>query len=409
MKPIITFFASLITASLPCAAEVISSTVVAPGEDGGNYYRIPAVVKGSDGSLIAVYDWRGDYNNDINHNGAPTGRIKLMTKRSMDNGVTWSTQSELLPGFIGEHEHGDAALVVDPRDPDHIVCCMAIDACYMVDGGKIFVAHSTDNGETWGAPEEMNITNRPDWDNAFVASGKMLAMSNGDIMCVVMGRIGEVSELYALRSTDGGHTCEITGTTRAGNESKLAELPSGTLLMSIRNPGRHIFATSDDGGATWTQNYSTIAESGVNSAITSVKAPDGSDHLLLSIATAATQRAVLAVYESDNLKKWKRALILHDESAAYSDIIDIDDEHVGVFAEVADGTSTQYTLKFYLIDKSDIFPSDENVIDEVTVETASDALPEYFNMQGQRVDPGNAHQGVYVERQGDIVTKVSRR
>lgn len=407
MKNIVLILATVF-AALSVSAAVTQTDVVVPGEDGGNFYRIPAIVKTSDGKLLAVYDWRGDYNNDIRQNGAPAGRVRLMKKVSMDNGATWSGQSELLPGFLNAHEHGDAALVADGFRAGHLVCCMAVDAFYGLDGGRIFVSHSYDNGDTWTLPKEMNIDNRPDWKAVFVASGKMLSTRDGAIMCVALGRTASEEMLYVLKSTDGGIHWTVTGTTEAGNESKLVEMPDGSLLMSIRNPRSHQFATSTDGGVTWTRFSSTITESGINSALITCADPSGADRLVLSIATHPTQRAVLALYRGSDPETWEPVMTLHEGLAAYSDIIDLGDGRIGVLAEVIDGNAAGYTLRFYAVDDKDIFPAGElPATPACDVDTCS---MEYFDLHGSRVGgAATLSGGIYIERRGQTVSKIAVR
>ena len=171
-----------------CLAATTETTIAAPGDGGCDYYRIPAVVKAKDNRLIAVYDWRGSSNDDIQAGSDKSKRVKLMKRMSDDGGKTWTAQEELFPQFINQREHGDAALVHDLSQTGHIVCAMAADAYYGKSGGKILVSHSYDNGVTWETPAEMKITNKPAWTSAFVASGNMLYTSDGAIMCVVLGK-----------------------------------------------------------------------------------------------------------------------------------------------------------------------------------------------------------------------------
>ncbi|MBQ3576092.1 MAG: exo-alpha-sialidase, partial [Coprobacter sp.] len=60
-----------------------SEYVYEMNENGSKYYRIPALVKASDGSLVAIADKRGDALGDL------PNVISIVAKRSTDNGKTW--------------------------------------------------------------------------------------------------------------------------------------------------------------------------------------------------------------------------------------------------------------------------------------------------------------------------------
>lgn len=60
-----------------------SVEVFISGEDGYHTYRIPAIIRAEDGSLLAFAEGRRGGQGD-------SGDIDLVLKRSTDGGVTWS-------------------------------------------------------------------------------------------------------------------------------------------------------------------------------------------------------------------------------------------------------------------------------------------------------------------------------
>jgi hypothetical protein len=60
-------------------------TVFSRGEDGYHTYRIPSIIQGSDGTLVAIVEGRRDSSSDPGG-----GHIDLVYKLSHDGGRTWS-------------------------------------------------------------------------------------------------------------------------------------------------------------------------------------------------------------------------------------------------------------------------------------------------------------------------------
>ena len=72
-------------------------------EAGSKYYRIPALVKAKDGSLVAIADKRGDALGDL------PNIITIVSKRSTDGGKTWSDMSIVAQGdTVAKCGYGDA-------------------------------------------------------------------------------------------------------------------------------------------------------------------------------------------------------------------------------------------------------------------------------------------------------------
>lgn len=80
-----------------------------------NGYRIPAIVKTSQGTLIALTDFRTQPGLDIGWNGSdPNLHIDYAYKVSYDNGNTWTEEKRFTPTGIGKDQISDAALLHDP-------------------------------------------------------------------------------------------------------------------------------------------------------------------------------------------------------------------------------------------------------------------------------------------------------
>ena len=96
------------------------------GESGSQFYRIPALVKAADGALVAIADKRGEALGDL------PNIITIVSKRSTDNGKTWSDMSIVAQGdTIGKCGYGDAVPVPAsaPAGLPWRYCCRTSKGC----------------------------------------------------------------------------------------------------------------------------------------------------------------------------------------------------------------------------------------------------------------------------------------
>ncbi|MGN6510889.1 MAG: sialidase family protein, partial [Chitinophaga sp.] len=177
----------LFIACLPAWAQV---TVYESGKEGYRSFRIPAIVKLPDGTLLAFAEGRVGDANDF-------GDIDIVLKKSKDNGKTWGPLQVVADNK--NMQAGNPAPVVDLTDPAH-------------PRGRVFLFYNTgnnhesevrkgnglreawyvasaDGGLTWDAP--VNITamvHRPkqapynfseDWRCFFNTPGHAMQFTRG--------------------------------------------------------------------------------------------------------------------------------------------------------------------------------------------------------------------------------------
>ncbi len=112
MKGIIKSVTLLIILFICCTrlfAQSKAIPVFVSGSEGYKSFRIPAIVKAKNGDLLAFCEGR------IN-GGSDFGNIKIVLKRSNDEGKTWSALQ-----IVASNENlhaGNSAPVVDLTDPD---------------------------------------------------------------------------------------------------------------------------------------------------------------------------------------------------------------------------------------------------------------------------------------------------
>lgn len=329
--------------------EEIRTLVFKGGDFDSKYYRIPAIVTAKDGSLVAIADKR------IEHNGDLPAKIDIVSRRSTDNGKTWSeyitvAENDSIGGC------GDAAVVVDEKTGDILAIFSHGNGLWQDSPAHITVVRSQDNGLTWGEMLDINpqiYTEDPeDTDKinvtaGFASSGHALQLNDGRIMfALVTRKAGEDQfKVYAVYSDDGGETWQVSKTPGSldGDESKIVELADGTLIMSVRNryrdkkyDNRRLFSYSYDRGETWTEEMTPvmdIIDPACNGDIIRYTY-DGNDILLQSVPGSPNKRENVTIYASTDGGKtfpYKKQIV--DVPSGYSSMTVLPDGQIGILIE----------------------------------------------------------------------------
>src|SRR5690606_24703914 len=172
---------ALLLASIAGFAQGNAVTVFESGQEGYQSFRIPAIIRLSDGDLLAFAEGR------VN-GAADFGHVNIVMKKSKDNGRTWGKLQVV--AINDTLQAGNAAPVVDLTDPAY-------------PKGRIFLFYNTgdkpegeirkgsgtrevwyktsvDGGTTWSAP--VNITaqvKKPDWRSYANTPGHAMQFSCG--------------------------------------------------------------------------------------------------------------------------------------------------------------------------------------------------------------------------------------
>ncbi len=323
------------------------SLVFNMGDFGSRFYRIPGLALAKDGAIIAVADRRIETMSDL------PGKIDVVARRSTDNGRTWSQYI-----MVAEHDstggYGDPAIVTDRRNGNIIVISTHGNGLWQQTPGHISISRSVDNGLTWLPPVDINpqilttdsLGKQPiKCCSAFASSGRALQLKNGRIIFALVTRQPGVEgfPVYAVYSDDSGHTWHVSKNpaTLDGDESKIVELPDGTLLMSIRNrwgegryDGKRIFSRSTNHGRTWSAPQpGTLHASACNGSIIRYR-HDGNDVLLHSVPAPGAYRENVTIYmSSDNGINWVPTHRVVRAPSAYSEMLQLSDGSLGIITE----------------------------------------------------------------------------
>lgn len=319
-----------------------------PTENGSAHYRIPAIVRLSNGHLVAAIDKRKTTDYDL------PADIDVEVKISRDNGKSWSAPITVARG-TPQHGFGDAAMATDGRNIYMVMVAGSGLWFYPSSAEKplqMYISQSHDGGRTWTTPRE--ITNEVYTDRypngGFFGSGNGIVTSRGRIAFVAALRTDEkwggTMDNVMVYSDDRGATWHTSPVARHdGDEAKIIELASGELLISSRNrawkPTPRTYVTSPDHGTTWSKPmvWEDLVGNACNTALARYSLADGkgSKNILLHTLIEAKDRTNLRIYLSeDEGKTWPIGNTICSGEAAYSEICILPDGTIGIISEEDD-------------------------------------------------------------------------
>lgn len=341
-----------------------SVDVFTSGNEGYDTFRIPAVVRAADGSLLAFAEGRVGGRGD-------SGNIDLVLRRSVDDGRSW-TPLQVVWDDEG-NTCGNPCPVLDATTGRlHLLMTrnLGIDHESMIinqtsTGTRtVWVATSDDHGVTWSKPVEItSTTKRPDWTWYATGPGNGIQLRSGEHagrLMVPCDHIEAGTKKYfshVIVSDDHGVSWRLAGRTPTDqvNECAVAELTDGSLLLNMRNYDRskrtRAQSRSSDGGATWSaiERHPGLPEPICQA---SMIATDEGARLVFSNPASSDGRVAMTVRSSDDGGRgWSEGLLLHAGPSAYSSLVLLDGGQVGCLFECGAGHPYE-RIRFTRIDPS---------------------------------------------------------
>lgn len=388
MKHIFGVLSWLLCSAIIVKAQRYSATVFESGKEGHKSYRIPAIIKLPDNTLLAFCEGRVNGAGDF-------GDINIVMKHSNDGGKTWSSLITVVDA--DSLQAGNPAPVVDSTDP-------------LYPKGRVFLFYNTgnnhegevrkgkglrevwyitsvDGGNSWSKP--VNITlqvHRPmqpginaaynfkeDWRSYANTPGHALQINEGNYR----GRIyvaanhsagnpkAKFEDYYAhgYYTDDHGVTFHLSETINipGGNEATAAAISNNGLLLNARNQKgdvkARIVARSNDGGATWVSVGfdKNLPDPVCEGSLLNIGSKKGKQWLAFCNAADTAQRNNLTLRISeDEGRSWKQNIMVdrsddkNIDYTAYSDLVLINKKNIGVLYE----KDNYKTIMFTVIDFS---------------------------------------------------------
>ena len=305
-------------------------------QEGISCYRIPAIVTAPNGDLIAAIDERVPGCGDLKW----SKDINLIVRRSSDNGKTWSGIEKVVDFPYGESA-SDPSMIVDKVTGDIFMFYNYMNLETEKDIYYLHVVKSTDNGKTWGKPEDItDQIAKPEWkkDFKFITSGRGIQTRSGKLLHTM---VNLNSGLHLFGSDDHGKTWYFIDTpVLPADESKVIQLADGSLMINARvnGKGMRYVHTSKDEGKTWETNpVPELIDPGCNASIIRYTSKeDGYDknRIIFSNAQSAKGRVNMSVRISyDEGKTWSKGKTVYEGSSAYSSLTIMENGEIGLFFE----------------------------------------------------------------------------
>ena len=310
------------------------------GKEGSTpiYWRIPSIVRLTDGGLWAFTDKRYWKETDLGNGNDDPHKIEIYGIQSSDNGATWDPSAVVLQSNLNVSDDkeylyafGDAGTVVDRESGKMLM--MAASGKHGVFSttttGRPFVTRSVFDNNKWtttNVSDQFYGPNNAYGTHLFVTSGRIIQSTiykKGTYYRLYAGVcVVNKSASYVVYSDDFGETWHYLGGSENipvsdGDECKVEELPNGDILLQTRRrtggTGRYFnvyhFSDLAKGEGNWQASAVTSGASNVsgqtyasqcNGELLLVPAKRASDNkqtyvLLLSVP-ASSDRSNICIY-----------------------------------------------------------------------------------------------------------------
>ena len=328
-------------------------TIFQGDTDGVDTYRIPGAATTPTGAIVVAAEQRTLSPLDSDPHS-------LVSRRSTDGGRTWGAKAEVAPVLT----EGVGCI---PSDPVLLAPATGPTAGEVLiihhcrEGSGLRISRSSDDGASWSPPEPLGLATTPQVPQSVIdrfrpgpGHGVELTVgpSAGRLVAAADTSADGKATLVLVVSDDGGRSWRIGATLISDpdsgpipDETAIAELADGTLVLSSRNASSkasgRIFARSSDGGASfdrWPSGQALEVDPSVTVPVVQgslLTTPDG-DRAVFASPSDPTYRRGLALWTSTTGADWAPGPLIVPGPAAYSDLVAVDDDTLGLVVETGD-------------------------------------------------------------------------
>ncbi len=337
----------------PAQVDVFTS-----GTEGYHTYRIPGIVRTNEDTLLAFCEGRKTGRGDH-------GDLDLVLRRSSDGGKTWE------PIQLVYEEGGTAKITIGNPCPvvDRQTGTVWLPFCR--NNERVFLTKSTDDGRTWAPPIEITEdVKKPDWGWYATGPGHGIQLRTGRLLIPCdcgdskgWGDWAKKGRSLVFYSDDHGQSWQLGGVTEPGmNECEAVELADGSILLSMRQylgPKQRAFARSTDGGLSWSKpkHHPEVYCPVCQSSILRYTLPPKKNRILYSGPGGPGRSHMTVRLSYDEGRTWPVARVIHEGSAAYSDLVALPDGTIGCLYERDDYgriTFARFTLAWLTEGKDEL-------------------------------------------------------
>ncbi len=343
--------------------------VFVSGSEGYHTFRIPSIARTADGTLHAFAEGR------LTNRSDPGGtHIDLVYKRSTDGGKSWSALVLLdrhpetdLDNLKADRTAASNEVALVDRSNDRLWLFDTRLVDRELGSFQAWALYSDDSGVNWSKPQRIRVPRYevPGSSDIYPNLGSGIQMRCGRLIVPATRRTKGKTQSFALYSDDHGKKWQAGEVVEAAvNEAQIVELSDDRLLMSVRpNVGDHrLVALSSDKGEHWTKASPLFPSTRVAEAIEryTLKGEDGASrnrllHTIPAGGRLGTRSNLEVRISYDEGASFGVSRKVSAEYAAYSDLVRMDGDRVGILWERGETTSYQ-VISFTVVDGAFLEP-----------------------------------------------------